>query len=113
MTRFTRLRRWFSRRGFRLKQGQRYMISDGYVHYRPHDSPETIVRGLLHEAGHVLFCRTAGWEPPISDVEHIREEIEAWHRGWKLGRRLRFRMDPEAWLKDYRESVLSHIRALD
>lgn len=93
--------------------------------------PERQLFTLLHECGHTLIGQRRknerygmGYEagdkdPQIARTLHHRfdvldEEIEAWHRGMKLSRRLRLGVDKERWhsvrlecLKVYAEWVLN------
>lgn len=108
--RVRRLITWIRARGFQVRPGRRYAIADGVVTYRPGDPHETQLRGLLHEAGHILFWRTHGWRPSRNSVEQLREEIEAWHRGWRLGQRLGLRLDAAAYWRDCCRSVRTYMR---
>ena len=74
-------------------------------------SPEKQLHYLLHECGHHLIGMKEhherfgkgypqGNNPKVMNTfEHklacLEEEIEAWHRGWKLSRRLRLNVDRE------------------
>jgi hypothetical protein len=77
-------------------------------------SPERQLYYLLHEAGHFLIDRQehherfvagypAGAEDPALKatfkykITCLEEELEAWHRGWKLAKRLKLNLDRTAW----------------
>jgi hypothetical protein len=76
--------------------------------------PERQLYYLLHECGHYLVGRqehherfrdgypAAAGNPEIKrtfkyKITCLEEELEAWHRGWKLAKRLHLGLDREAW----------------
>ena len=77
-------------------------------------APERQLYYLLHEAGHFLVGRqerherfVSGYPAGVEDpalkktfkykITCLEEELEAWHRGWKLAKRLRLGLDRESW----------------
>lgn len=77
-------------------------------------SPERQLYYLLHECGHFLVGLqehherfTAGYPAGARDPEVkksfkykitcLEEELEAWHRGWKLARRLKLNLNRDHW----------------
>jgi hypothetical protein len=78
-----------------------------------HAAPERMFHYLLHECGHHLIGMEEhherfgkgyprGTQPRIvNSFEHrlacLEEEMEAWHRGWKLAKRLDLQADREAF----------------
>jgi hypothetical protein len=114
---------WLSARGYRLRSGQSYSVHDRTVEYRPSDPAATRVIFLLHECGHVLYARNepqhTGYNDPrgrarskASAADLVRDEIEAWHRGYALAGRLRIRVDPRAYRRAYGHSVMSYVHVL-
>lgn len=126
------LAEWFERRGYTLVPAQRYECFEGdhVVTFRPGDARQSKLQGLLHEAGHVLigealkrsscggrfswgypYPRRGKCRPAVSAVDLVHEEIEAWHRGWSLGRRLRLRVNEPAYWSAYGRCVAGYLRA--
>lgn len=128
MTNSTRkIARWLKGRGYRLIPGQSYACfwQDHVITYRPQDSWQTQVSGLLHECGHVMIGRrmtgtrykrgypspwTGKSRPNVSAVDLVHEEIEAWHRGFALGRRLHVRVDSTAYWVEYGMCIKKYMR---
>lgn len=122
-----KIARWLKARGYTLKSGSHYACfwQDGIVTYRTQDTRQTQVSGLLHECGHVLIGRRmtgtrykrgypSPWQgrarPNVSAVDLVHEEIEAWHRGFALGRRLHLRVDHLAYWADYGKCIKKYFR---
>lgn len=135
-TREARIRKWLRVRGYALVPAVNYAVcgETRAVYFRPGDSAETRVRGILHECGHILLFRTMDecgyaslsgaryWGRYIQGRGHNRskrsamsvldEESEAWFRGARLAERLGLRMDwPDYW-RDAGAMVFSYARAL-
>lgn len=132
-TSFKKLETWARSRGYSLVPGRSYVCykEDRTIHYRPGDRPMTQVIGILHECGHVLCDRaiqtqtitprfkrgypcpwTGKARPNVSAADLVHEEIEAWHRGYALARRLRLRLDRVAFWHEYGRSIKSYFRSM-
>lgn len=125
-----RIERWLEAHGYDLEPGTAYVCywEEKRVTYRPGDALATQLHGLLHECGHVLVTRsitrgrgtrylrgypnprTHGARPNVSAVDLVHEEIEAWHRGYNLAKRLRIRIDATAYWKDYGQCIKRYFR---
>ena len=86
------------------------------------------MRWLLHECGHVLIeqsmrrrlrrkfilgyhhPRQGRGRPRASAADILHEEIEAWHRGLGLARRLGVKVDLDAYWRDYGVAIHSYAR---
>ena len=86
-------------------------------------SPERQLHVLLHECGHVLVGdnpRFSAGYPTLPEkgeklsfsnrLACLEEEIEAWNRGWKLGKRLRLRLDPVAFERTRTECLKTYVK---
>lgn len=114
-----KIERWLAGRGYTTRPGTGYAVywEERCVTYRSRDSRETLLRGLLHECGHVLVGESRGasvrfkrgYADPrtgrartrVSAADILHEELEAWHRGFLLARRLRIRLNAAAYWRDY------------
>ncbi len=126
----TKIEDWLKQRGYELKPGKAYVCysDEKRVTYRPGDPVATQVHGLLHECGHVLInrtvargrgtrylrgypcTRTRGARPNVSAADLVDEEISAWHRGFNLAKRLRIRLDADAYWRDYGVCIKHYFR---
>lgn len=114
--RYRRLVAWFASRGYTLVPAKEYaVIREGKqgacVYYRPGDSLDTLLTGLLHEAGHVLLFDTIDKDDtmrymgryapgPLSKAKAasvVDEEREAWWRGARLAKRLGLTLPSAYW----------------
>lgn len=117
-----RIEDWLNARGYEMVPGRSYCCfhADKIITYRASDRKQTKLAGLMHECGHVLIGlsqkkpglgvrylrgydepRTGKARPNVSGADLLHEEIEAWHRGFALARRLGIRLDPENYWRDY------------
>lgn len=94
---------------FGKKPGGQYDTISRTITIACRAAPEKQLYYLLHECGHHLIGHKEHDErfgmgyPKVEDPDHngtfhhrfacLEEEIEAWHRGWRLAKRLRLRMD--------------------
>ncbi len=113
---------WIADRGYRLEPGRSFACwwEEKLITYRPQEAAQTMLRGLLHECGHILVSesinrettgtrfkngypseRTGMARTNSSAADLLNEEIEAWHRGFELGQRLEIKIDEPAYWKDY------------
>lgn len=88
-------------------------------------APEKMLHYLLHECGHHLIGMEEhherfgkgyprGGEPRVTkSFEHrlacLEEEMEAWHRGWKLAKRLGLEADREEFDRTRTECLRSYV----
>lgn len=88
-------------------------------------SPEKMLHYILHECGHHLIGMEEhherfgkgyprGGEPRITNTfEHrlacLEEEMEAWHRGWKLAKRLNLEADREEFDRTRTDCLRSYV----
>lgn len=125
-----KLENWLEDRGYTVEPGPNYCCwwQEKRVTYRPQDGLQTRLAGLLHECGHVLITRTVregpsirykrGYTGPrtgksrskISTADLVHEEIEAWHRGYLLAKRLGIKLDLEAYWKTYGACIKGYFR---
>lgn len=122
---------WLEARGYDLQPGVGYACfwEEKIITYRPHDTRDTTIFALLHECGHVLVSeaikretvgvrykrgypneRTGKARPNVSAADVVHEEIEAWHRGFMLARRLSIRINAERYWKDYGKCIKRYFR---
>lgn len=125
--------RWIAERGYKLKPGVGFECrwDDKVIAYMPGVAPQTMLRGLLHECGHMLVGETLARNPEgvrfkrgypservlkqrpnISAADVMHEEIEAWHRGYDLAQRLGVALDEPAFWKDYGFCIKRYCRRL-
>ncbi len=86
---------------------------------------------MLHECGHVLVSEAVkrkpvgvrlkrGYPSPhwgtqrsnVSAADVMHEEIEAWHRGMELAKRLGVRLDEQAYWREYGRCIKRYFRRL-
>lgn len=124
---------WLEGRGYTLEPGNHYgCYRDGRVIiYRPKDPHQTMIGGLLHECGHVLVGAsierpsvsprykrgyphrlTERARPNVSAADLIHDELEAWHRGYALAKRLAIRLDEQRYWRDYGYCIKHYFRRL-
>jgi hypothetical protein len=88
-------------------------------------APEKMLHYLLHECGHHLIGMEehherfgkgyprGGFENSTNNFEHklacLEEEMEAWHRGWKLAKRLGLEADREEFDRTRVECLRSYV----
>jgi hypothetical protein len=88
-------------------------------------APEKMLHYLLHECGHHLIGMEehherfgkgyprGGLEASTKNFEHklacLEEEMEAWHRGWKLAKRLQLEADREEFDRTRVECLRSYV----
>ena len=88
-------------------------------------SPEKMLHYILHECGHHLIGMEehherfgkgyprSGDPKAINNYEHrlacLEEEMEAWHRGWRLANRLRLEVDREEFDKTRIDCLRSYV----
>lgn len=88
-------------------------------------SPEKMLHYLLHECGHHLIGMEEhherfgngypqGGQPRIENsyahrMACLEEEFEAWHRGWKLAKRLKLQVDRESFDKTRLDCLKSYV----
>lgn len=111
---------------FGKKSGAIYDPNTRSITMTVHSGPEKQLFMLLHECGHHLIGFTKDDErfgkgyPFIGDSDvnttfHHRlacleEEIEAWHRGWKLSKRLKLELDRDRFDKVRVECLKGYIK---
>lgn len=122
---------WLEDHGYELEPGTTYACwYDGRVTYRPGDPLATQIHGLLHECGHVLVGRTIargrgtrylrGYPSEriryarsnVSAADLVHEEIEAWHRGYNLAKRLHIRLNSKAYWREYGVCIKHYFRRM-
>jgi len=121
---------WCTLKGIKVQFGKKagglYDTQSKTITMTSHAGPEKQLYMLLHECGHHLIGfkvedeRFGKGYPCVEDTNvnttfHHRfacleEEIEAWHRGWKLSKRLGLQLDREAFDKVRLECLKSYIR---
>ena len=121
---------WCGIKGVRVsfgkKVGAAYDAIEKTVTIAGRMSPEKQLYFLLHECGHHLIGFDEGDErfgrgyPLATDPNHnatfqhrlacLEEEIEAWHRGWRLAKRLGLEIDREDFDKIRAECLRSYVR---
>jgi hypothetical protein len=131
------LREWIGRQGYRVQPaGPKRAMKDctdfeaRRVWYNGRSQPHVQLRTLLHEAGHILIrksrCRhprkevvgrtlAQSTEPARSKQQGLHvlhEEIEAWSRGWKLGKRLRLGLARKLYVQDRTLCLMTYVRPL-
>lgn len=119
---------WCASRGltvlFGKKQNAAYDPTDKTIVVSCHARPERQLIYMLHECGHHLIGAAEhhtrfGMGYPQTDpavtrtflhrVSCLEEELEAWHRGWKLCLRLRLSLQRTAFDKVRLECIKSYI----
>lgn len=124
---------WLESKGYTLEPGISYACywEEKKVTYRPQDGLQCMVFGLLHECGHVLVSESIrrptvgarykrGYPNPrhgkqrsnVSAADVMHEEIEAWHRGFMLARRLGIRINVDAYWQDYGRCIKRYFKRL-
>lgn len=121
---------WCASKGIKVQFGKKagglYDSLSKTITMTSHAGPEKQLYMLLHECGHHLIGFKADDErfgmgyPKVEDphfnttfhhrVACLEEEIEAWHRGWKLARRLQLKLDRLAFDKVRLECLKSYIK---
>lgn len=86
-------------------------------------SPEKQVYVILHECGHFLISDRSATDRfgrgyvSVTDIEKnlvhridvVDEELEAWHRGWRLGQRLKLNLNFNKYIQVRSEYILSYL----
>jgi hypothetical protein len=128
---------WLRRQGFRSRAAKTHAaMKDAtdfdrrVVTYNANSSTRTRLCTLLHEAGHVLIYRSRLRRPQnlvhgrrLADMNVVYkkatkqqklqimdEEIAAWERGWKLGRRLKLRVARGVFDTHQTRSLMTYVR---
>lgn len=99
-----------------------YVPDTQTIHITTHVRPEKQLHYLLHEVGHFLVgvkldLERFGKGYPQGDnpkeVAHkiacLEEEFEAWHRGWKLSKRLGLKVDRESFDRTRIDCIKSYV----
>jgi hypothetical protein len=102
-----------------------YVMETQTIHLTTHVRPEKQLHYLLHEVGHFLIGMKPDHErfgngyPQGENPKHIKsdvhkiacleEEFEAWHRGWKLAKRLRLSLDRTSFDRTRIECLKSYV----
>jgi hypothetical protein len=111
---------------FGKKPGAQYDASSRTIILAGRTAPEKQLYYLLHECGHHLIGNEELHErfglgypfvedPIVNTTFHHRvacleEEIEAWHRGWRLSKRLRLKLDRDEFDKVRIACLRTYIR---
>lgn len=124
---------WLEGKGYAVEPGVSFACfwEEKKITYRPQDSYQCTLFGLLHECGHVLVSEAVkrstvgvrykrGYPDPrygkrrsnLSAADVMHEEIEAWHRGFMLARRLGIRLDVNAYWQDYGRCIKRYFKRL-
>lgn len=131
-TPLVKIESWLEAHGYALEPGAVYACwtDDKIVTYRQRDPAATRLHGLLHECGHVLVGRTVargrgtrylrGYPSPrtrrarsnVSAADLVHEEIEAWHRGYNLAKRLHIRVNARAYWREYGACIKHYFRRM-
>lgn len=118
---------WCAARGIQVEDGPGncYYVGLRLIELSKRDSPQTRLFTLLHECGHVLCDKTRpkrwprGYQAigtPLHrkslghSIECLAEEVEAWHRGERLAKRLGVRLDLDAFRKCRNAALASYAR---
>lgn len=96
-----RLFRWLAARGWKVVPGNEWCadLDTKTITAPRRGSRQLRTIMLLHECGHVL-CAPRWHGKPASAIETLHEELEAWYRGWRLGRRLGVRVSHRAYVQE-------------
>lgn len=103
MSGLARIEAWLNRRGLELivshgaLPGALYDPDNKRVIIPARRSRQTQIALALHECGHVLIDSRENKRE--SKIDTLLEEVEAWHRGRRLARRLGVRVDPRAFAR--------------
>jgi len=121
---------WCNFKGLRVVFGKvcggTYITGEKVIKLAGRASPEKQLYMLLHECGHHLIGFDGEDErfgmgypyaedPNVNATFHHRiacleEEIEAWHRGWKLAKRLHLQLERQTFDKVRLECLRSYIK---
>ena len=121
---------WCSSRGLTVVFGKRpggtYETGDKKIIIACRAAPEKQLYYLLHECGHHLIGfkeqdeRFGMGYPKVDDPDYnstfhhkfacLEEEMEAWHRGWRLAKRLRLKIPRDGFDKVRLECLRSYVQ---
>ena len=122
--------KWCESKGIKVQFGKKsgglYDSQLKTITITSHSGPEKQLYMLLHECGHHLIGFTEhderfGKGYPFADdpevntsfqhkIACLEEEIEAWHRAWRLSKRLRLQLDRSAFDEVRLECLRSYIK---
>ena len=113
----TALLQWIKTKGYRLREsdGDSYLPAEKIITYNKRLSDENKLYSTLHECGHLLVqqnaqsyekryksqvqglfdkrkCRSVRWR-----IDFLKEEYDAWDRGFRLAKRLKIPIDEEKY----------------
>lgn len=110
---------------FNKRPGGIYYPSGRIIHINGRMNPEKQVFLLLHECGHYLIGDKEKHErfgmgystddPHVKKTFHHRcdivdEELEAWHRGWRLANRLKLKINKSKYDKTRSKMLQSYFK---
>lgn len=121
---------WCHQKGIRIsfekKEGATYYTAEKRVSVAGRMSPEKQLCMLLHECGHHLIGFVDGDDrfgmgyPHVGDddvnttfhhrLSCLEEEMEAWHRGWKLAGRLKLNLQRDVFDRVRLECLRSYVK---
>jgi hypothetical protein len=113
---------WCTRRGLGVEfvsdKGGIYDPNERMIYIRTRATPENQLHLLLHECGHALVDMNGSSHSSIATedrsfsdrVLQVAEEIEAWRRGLKLARRLRLKLDENAYERIQLSSLKTYFK---
>lgn len=116
---------WCDSKGIGLQfSGKQCEVNEnGIININLKCTPETQVYSLLHECGHVLIGQTNkkfdnGYSTNDPNMKKsllhrtdvLYEECEAWHRGWKLSKRLGIKLNKLAYDRYKTQCLKTYVR---